>query len=81
MTSAVLHYEGVFFTLDDTATTKILTGLGNNTVKVYLSIIIFLKTTAAENEDALSYHRVRGLHLPLGVFEKYRIRRYLFIRV
>ena len=31
-------------------------------------IIVFTKTTAAQNEDALSYHRVRGLNFLAIVF-------------
>ena len=31
-------------------------------------IILFTKTTAAQKEDALSYHRVRGLYFVAVVF-------------
>ena len=31
-------------------------------------IILLTKTTAAQNEDALSYHRVRGLYFQAVVF-------------
>ena len=33
-----------------------------------LPIILLTKTTAAQNEDALSYHRVRGLYFQAVVF-------------
>ena len=32
-------------------------------------IIVLTKTTATQNEAALSYHRVRGLHFQADVFE------------
>ena len=31
-------------------------------------IILLTKTTAAQNEVALSYHKVRGLYIPAVVF-------------
>ena len=42
-----------------------------NTVVIYnnnYNTILLTKTTAAQNEDALSYHRVRGLYCQAVVF-------------
>ena len=33
-----------------------------------MKTILLTKTTAAQNEDALSYHRVRGLYFQAVVF-------------
>ena len=37
-------------------------------IYVYTSTILLTKTTAAQNEVALSYHKVRGLYFLAAVF-------------
>ena len=42
-----------------------------STIYIYIYIYIYIlltKTTAAQNEDALSYHTVRGLHYLAVIF-------------
>ena len=35
---------------------------------IFISQLHLTKTTAAQNEDMLSYHNVRGLYIPAVVF-------------